>query len=114
MNKKQFKFLVNKFIKENGLSEKWYHDTINHRSSRHHHIDVKYGLKDDDDFSTRLEKCVEIYVGMHPAHYGNSISGFFRYIPSSFDEVDWESFWKKYSRKFEAEYGKYKVMEWQV
>ena len=112
VNRKQFKFLADKFLKENRLVEKWYHDAMTLRDNNYKFIDRKFNLSEDDDYPTRLDKCIDIYIGTHPAYYEGCIYGFFRYIPSSFDETNWERFWKAYSRKFEDKYKHFKLKEW--
>lgn len=106
VNRKQFKFLADKFLKENRLVEKWYHDAMTLRDNNYKFIDRKFNLSEDDDYPTRLDKCIDIYIGTHPAYYEGCIYGFFRYIPSGGCDFgyNWENFWRKYSDMWEEKY----------
>jgi hypothetical protein len=67
-----------------------------------------YNINKEDDFSTHLYKCIDIYcnelygngitfIGL----YDGDISGFFNSIPGTFyfyeGQYSWRNFWKRYS-----------------
>lgn len=106
VNRKQFHFLLDKFLAEHRLKEKWFNTSksFKRENSFSKGIYDKYGISEDDTYNEHLYKCIDIYIGETVKKnkyslYDNCIYGFFRFIPSSGCDSgnSWESFWKNYS-----------------
>ena len=108
VNRKQFHFLLNQFLAEHRLKEKWLNasKSFKREDSLRKEIYNKYGISEDDTYNEHLYKCIDIYIGETVVYgkydyrlYRNCIYGFFRYIPSGgCDSGDtWDNFWKHYS-----------------
>ena len=108
VNRKQFHFLVVQFLAENRLTKRWYKESIDFKKKDYNRRNtyLKYNMSEDDDFSTHLYKCIDLYIGETGNSYRRSIYGFFRYIPSGGCDfgTSWEDFWKHYSNKWENKY----------
>ena len=105
VNRKQFHFLLSKFLAEHRLQERWFNDSKSFKmrdDSRWNTYD-KYGISSCDTYSEHLSKCIDLYIGEtctpYCTLYSKSIYGFFRFIPSGgCDGGDnWATFWKRYS-----------------
>ena len=108
VNRKQFHFLLVQFLAENRLTKRWYKESIDFKKKDYNRRNtyLKYNMSEDDDFSTHLYKCIDLYIGETGDFYERSIYGFFRYIPSGGCDfgTSWVDFWKYYSDKWENKY----------
>ena len=109
VNRKQFHFLVNQFLAEHRLQQRWFNASTSFKMQdvSRKSIYEKYGIKPEDNYSEHLYRCIDIYIGeavkgWNSSYYNNGIYGFFRYIPSGgLDHENWDGFWKYYSDLWE-------------
>lgn len=108
VNRKQFHFLLVKFLAENRLTKRWYEDSVNYKrnDTNRRNLYQKYKFGEGDDFSTHLYKCIDLYIAETGNYYNHCIYGFFRYIPSGGCDGsgNWYTFWSEYSKKWEKKY----------
>lgn len=117
VNKKQFFAILYKFMLENRIHKEWFEKSMNYKLHTNAWGDYwrKFNFNENDDFKTHLEKCIDVYIentkeSIHskPQYHfkgKQSIYGFFRFIPSSFDTPNWtRSKWCEISDKFENLY----------
>jgi hypothetical protein len=108
VNRKQFHFLLDKFLAEHRLKEKWFNASMSFKmqDTLRRSTYERYNIKSIDNYNEHLYKCIDIYIGeavnknkKEYRLYRNCIYGFFRFIPSGgCDSGDsWETFWKNYS-----------------
>ena len=91
VNRKQFHFLVIKFLMEHRLLDRWFKDSRAGTNRREY-----------DDFSDYLYSCIDIYTSKEKL-YSGCIYGFFRFIPATGLHNAWR-FWDKYSNLWENKY----------
>ena len=67
------------------------------------YVDIKCieNFSEDDDTSTHLYKCIDVYVEDNLYH--GTIRGFFRYLPSGVPFSEWNK-WKDISQEWEKLY----------
>lgn len=105
VNRKEFHYLLLKFLQKHRLSHIFYDCSIKYKMDIlkkestifwKHYRD--YNINKEDDFSTHLYKCIDIYCN---GFYDGDISGFFNSIPATFffyeGQYSWRNFWKRYS-----------------
>lgn len=106
VNRKQFHYLLTKFLLEKRLTKRFYDSSIQYKlktmeqGQTYGEIYKKYNFSLDDTFSEHIYKCIDVYTqDKFPTserfinwYYGGSICGFFRLVPSTFIE-DYEPFW---------------------
>ena len=108
VNRKQFHFLLNQFLAEHRLQDKWFLTSSNYKLSDGNRKTTynRYNVNGDENYSDFLYKCIDIYVGetieRDWGYYDKTIRGFFRFIPSGgCDGHEWYSFWEDYSKLWE-------------
>lgn len=112
VNRKEFHYLLLKFLQKHRLAHKFYDYSIKYKmdilkkeSTIYWKYYRDYNINKEDDFSTHLYKCIDIYCnGLYLNGitfidlYDGNISGFFNSIPATFFFYeDWKNFWKRYS-----------------
>ena len=115
VNRKEFHYLLLKFLQKHRLSHIFYDCSIKYKMDilkKESTIWWKYyrdyDINKEDDFSTHLYKCIDIYcngifgqsltfIGV----YNGDISGFFNSIPGTFyfneGQYSWRNFWGRYA-----------------
>ena len=108
VNRKQFHFLLNQFLAEHRLKEKWFLTSSKFKLTDRNRKTTynKYNIKGNENYDELLYKCIDIYVGeaikSDWSYYEKTIRGFFRFIPSGgCDGPEWYSFWETYSELWE-------------
>ena len=105
VNRKQFHYLLSKFLMEKGLAKKFFDYSLRFKlqSNSYSEMFKKYNFSKNDTFSEHLYKCIDIYCNEKDkvtkkrwidGYYHGNIHGIFRLIPATFDE-DYASFWGK-------------------
>jgi hypothetical protein len=102
INRKQFHYLLTKFLFEKRLAKRFYDSSIQYKlksieqGRAYSEIYKKYNFSLDDTFSEHIYKCIDVYTQecFMGRFYGGSIYGFFRLLPSTFDK-DYYPFWHK-------------------
>lgn len=114
VNRKQFHYLICKFLLEKGLAKKFYDYSMRYKlktieqGKDYFGIYVKYEFQKPHSFSEHMYKCIDIYTNENnpigrkyiDTYYNGFIHGFFRLIPATFEE-DYGSFWKKVEDEWE-------------
>ena len=115
VNRKEFHYLLLKFLQKHRLTHIFYDCSIKYKMDE---LEKKnffwwkcyrdYNINKEDDFSTHLYKCIDIYcnelygngitfIGL----YDGDISGFFNSIPGTFyfneGQYSWRNFWGSYA-----------------
>lgn len=121
VNKKQFHYLLIKFL----MKKRLLHDFIS--ISRKYKLSESYkntyrgtkfveNFSEDDDASTHLYKCIDVYVennilgNRNNNLYHGTILGFFRYLPAGVPFSAWNE-WKNASQEWENMYWETKYVE---
>jgi len=110
INRKQFHYLLCKFLLEKRVIKRFYDSSIKYKlrnmelGRAYSNIYREYNFSKEDTVSEHLYKCIDVYCNgkdfRHTpyidVYYHGSIRGFFSLLPSTFDE-DYYFFWKKIS-----------------
>ena len=120
-NRKQFHYLVSKFLMEKILMKKFYDASLEFKlnSIAFHDIHKKYKFSKNDKVSEHLYKCIDIYCNERELAtgrlyidelYSHTIKGFFRLVPCTFDKewYFWERIsdeWERKTRNIKFDYG---------
>jgi len=107
VNRKQFHYLVVKFLYEHRIASLWFKETINGRFSRSNRqiYTSRYQFKKDDTFDEYLYKCIDMYMDNCQYRYDWSIYGFFRWIPVTCVSTEkWNNLFAHYSAIWEKKY----------
>ncbi len=84
VNRKQFHFLLNQFLAEHRLQDKWFLTSSNYkiRDDNRRATYNRYNVKGDENYSDFIYKCIDVYVGetieRDWGYYSKTIRGFFR------------------------------------
>lgn len=110
VNRKQFHYLLVRFLQKHHLQKLWFNDSKDYKRCDTARVGTynKYGLTLEENYSDFLYKCIDIYIGeaiftTGLQFYGNSIRGFFRFIPAGGCSHNWNIFWERYSSLWEKE-----------
>lgn len=105
VNRTQFFYLLCSFMKEFSLAERWHKESITYKVGKgvYEHPRLYDSFTENESIGRHLLKCIDIYIDKtaNTNLYYGTISGFFSYIPSSFNSLDnctWTSFWVRYSK----------------
>lgn len=113
VNKKQFHYLLIKFLMKKNLLRDFVSTSRKYKLSESYKNTYR-GTKfivifsEDDDASTHLYKCIDVYVENNIIKknnnlYHGTILGFFRYLPSGVPFSEWNK-WKDISQEWEKMY----------
>ena len=113
VNRKQFHYLLCKFMKKHKIMDRFYNDSMEYKNSMgmkcYPSLYEEFKINSTDSFSEHLYKCIDIYCyGFNEGkrylndYYYGKIYGFFRLVPATFRD-GWESFWQKISNKWADE-----------
>ena len=104
VNRKQFFFLLYKFLLKNNIHREWYENSLEYKLKC---VNSAYrpNYSRSDDFKTFLEKSINVYID-YMRRFDMSIGRFFYYIPASLDfyRVEKASQWEKITIKWYSKY----------